>query len=166
METEDLLVSLGEVAAAFAGFSGVVGALGAQSVSELPAFTRFRFANMLVTSVAAALFAFLPVVLSRFPAIGSAAWGWSSLTLGAFAGVFFFLRLRAGRRTVDREEIRPRFAYVWMLTLLLVLLTQIAGLASRSEAICAASYALGVFGLLVLSGMQFVTLVLPRRRSQ
>jgi hypothetical protein len=170
MGTEDLLVSLGEVAAAFAGFSGVVGALGARSVSDLSVFTRFRFANMLITSVGAALFAFLPVVLAQFPMIAPAAWVGSSVALGSFSGLFFLLRLRAGRRagSMDPGAVRRLFAVIWMIVLLLVLVTQVLGLTlgSGPDGLVQPAYALGVFGLLALSGLQFITLALPRTPAE
>ncbi|MGH0029316.1 MAG: hypothetical protein ACQGVC_05970 [Myxococcota bacterium] len=160
MAPEEVLVALGEVAAAFAGFTGVVGALGARSLSDLPSFVRFRFANLLIVSVAATLFAFLPVLLAQVDALGRAAWSGSSVSLGVFAVLFFYVRLREGLR-LDRRSIRPRLALVWMLLLLAVAASQLVGVVAVPAEGAGALYASGVFGLLVLSALQFVSLALP-----
>ena len=162
MQAEDALVALGEVAAAFAGFSGVVAALGTRSVSEWPAAARFRFANLLVISVAAALFAFLPVALGQFPVASRVVWGWSSATLCLFAGSLLVSRWAEGRRIGAKE---PASLRLWVAISFLVILTsvgtiQIANVAAWPWKRSGAPYVAGVFGLLVLSGLQFISLAL------
>ena len=163
MLPEDALIALGEVAAAFAGFSGVVGALGARSVPELSSAARFRFTNLLVVSVAAALFAFVPVVLSQFTATSQVIWGWSSASLCLFAGTLFFVRWPEGRRLGRAQpgSLRTWVAFCWMLVLALVTAAQLSNLAAWPTARGGALYVAGVFGLLALSGLQFISLALP-----
>lgn len=163
MQPEEALISLGEVAAAFAGFSGVVAALGASSVSELPAPARFRFANLLVVSVGAALFAFLPVALDQFSPSSRAVWGWSSGFLCLFTGSLLAFRMRPGRR-IQRAQpgsLRLWVAALWIGILVSVTTTQVANIAEWPMERGGASYVAGIFGLLVLSGLQFISLALP-----
>ena len=69
-----VLATLGEVAAAFAGFSGVVAAFGHRTPTEWSEAARFRFENLLTVSVAASILAFLPVVLTQFSISAARAW--------------------------------------------------------------------------------------------
>ena len=160
MHPEDLLTSLGEVAAAFAGFSGVVAALGAKSLTELPALHRFRFANLLVVSVGAALFAFLPAVLEQLATGSSAVWALSSALLALFTGALLFTRWRAGLR-LTKGSLNLWMATSWVGVLSAVSLLQLATLIGWPSARSGAAYVAGVFGLLLLSGLQFISLALP-----
>jgi hypothetical protein len=157
VQPEDVLTTLGEVAAAFAGFSGVVAALGVKSLAELPAIHRFRFANLLVVSVGAALFAFLPVVLEQFPIGSSAVWTSSSAFLALFA------RWRAGLRlgTLNRGPLNLWMVTSWIGVLSAVFLLQLANAIEWPSSRSGAAYVAGVFGLLLLSGLQFISLALP-----
>jgi len=163
VQPEDVLTTLGEVAAAFAGFSGVVAALGAKSLSELPALHRFRFANLLVVSVAAALFAFVPVILEQFPIGASAMWASSSAFLAVFAGTLLFARWRAGLRlgSLTRGPINLWMATCWVGVLSGVCLLQLANVVEWPWSRSGAAYVAGVFGLLLVSGLQFISLALP-----
>lgn len=163
MQPEDVLTTLGEVAAAFAGFSGLVAALGVKSLAELPALHRFRFANLLVVSVGAALFAFLPVVLEQFPIGSSAVWASSSALLALFAGTLLFARWRAGLRLgpLNRGPLNLWMVTCWVGVLSAVCLLQLANIIERPSSRSGAAYVAGVFGLLLLSGLQFISLALP-----
>jgi hypothetical protein len=160
---EDALSTLGEVAAAFAGFSGVVSALGVKSLAELPALHRFRFANLLVVSVGATLFAFLPVVLDQFPIGASAVWASSSALLAAFAGILLFARWRAGLRlgSLTRGPGNLWMVTCWIGVLSAVCLLQLANVVEWPWSRSGAAYVAGVFGLLLVSGLQFISLALP-----
>jgi len=157
---QDVLTSLGEVAAAFAGFSGVVSALGARSITDLPTPHRFRFANLLVVSVGAAIFAFLPAVLEQFATGSSAVWALSSALLALFTGVLLFARWRAGLR-LTKGSLNRWMATSWVGVLSAVSLLQLAALTGWPSARSGAAYVAGVFGLLLLSGLQFISLALP-----
>jgi hypothetical protein len=163
----DALLALGEVAAAFAGFSGVVAALGVKSLASMPALHRFRFANLLMISVGAALFAFLPVVLDQFSVDPGTVWASSSLFLALFAGSLLVTRWRAGLRLgpLTSGPLNLWMALCWIVSLSAVLLLQVANLAEWPWSRAGAPYVAGVFGLLFLSGLQFISLALPRHAS-
>src|SRR5882762_1337807 len=64
MDERTVLVLLGiaSVAATFAGFSGVVAVFGRRAHGEWFLEDRFRLTNMLVTSLGAGLYAFIPLI--------------------------------------------------------------------------------------------------------
>lgn len=168
MQPNDALVTLGEVAAAFAGFSGVVAALGVKSLAAMPAVHRFRFANLLVISVGAALFSFLPVVLGQFPVGSRTVWGSSSLLLAIFAGTLVITRWRAGLRLgpMTSGPLNLWMAICWIVALSTVFLFQVANLVEWPWSRTGAPYVAGIFGLLLLSGLQFISLALPGHASE
>ncbi|MGD8282145.1 MAG: hypothetical protein PVF69_13370, partial [Gemmatimonadota bacterium] len=159
---EEVLLGLGEVAAAFAGFSGVVAALGSRSVYDLPEATRFRFANLLIASVAAALFAFIPIVIGQFPFSSSIVWATSSSLLGIFCLVFLVVRWRTGGRIPVGQNgaLRMWMAMLFGSVLVAVSLLQAANAAGWPFDRSGGPYAVGVLGLLALSGFQFILLAL------
>jgi hypothetical protein len=165
MNPNDTLSALAEVAAAFAGFSGVVAALGVNSLSELSALHRFRFANLLVVSVGAALFAFLPVVLAQFPLSAGAVWISSSALLAVFSLALLIVRWRAGRRLgpILGGPLNLWMALCWIGALSAVASFQLVNLLQGSGPPGGSLYVAGVFGLLLLSGLQFISLALPAR---
>jgi len=167
VQPNDALVTLGEVAAAFAGFSGVVAALGVKSLESMPALHRFRFANLLVVSVGATLFAYFPVVLGQFPVSSSAVWAWSSSLLATFAGSLLVTRWNAGLRLgpLSKGPLNFWMVVCWFAALAAVCLFQIANLVQWPGFRSGAPYVAGVFCLLLLSGLQFISLALPRNAS-
>jgi hypothetical protein len=162
MQPEDILAGLGETAAVFAGFSGIVVALGARSVTELSPVSRFRFANLLVISVSTSLLAFAPLVLGAFSLASSLIWAWSSATLGLFALLFLIARSAMARRIRAAQITMGRS---WMAVLSVCILASIC-VAQCLNTIGwpldrgAALYVTGLFGLLILSGLQFILLAL------
>jgi hypothetical protein len=162
IQAEDALVGIGEVAAAFAGFSGVVAALGARSVAEwTPAF-RFRFTNLLISSVGSALFAFVPIVLGLFPISTSAVWVWSSISLGSFSLIFL---ASAGRRGLRVIAIEPEGLSAWAgvvsgAAMALAAIFQLGNLAAWPIETGAPPFVAGILALMVLSGIQFILLAL------
>jgi len=163
MDPHDTLATLAEVAAAFAGFSGVVAALGVRSLSEIRALDRFRFANLLVVSVGAALFAFLPIVLQQFPIGSSAVWASSSALLAVFAVALLLKRWRAGLQLgpMTRGPLNLWMVTCWIGALSAICLLQLANIFEWPGSRSGAAYVAGVFGLLLLSGLQFISLALP-----
>jgi len=167
VQPNEALATLGEVAAAFAGFSGVVAVLGVESLAALPGLHRFRFANLLMTSVGAALLAFLPVVLGQFSIGAGTIWASSSLLMAVFAGSLLVTRWRAGLRLgrLNSGLLNLWMALCWLVALSAVLLLQVANLVEWPLARSGAPYVAGVFGLLFLSGLQFISIALPRDAS-
>jgi hypothetical protein len=162
MQPEDILTSLAETAAVFAGFSGIVVALGARSVTELSPVSRFRFANLLVISVSTSLLAFAPLVLGAFSLASSLIWAWSSATLALFALLFLIARSAMARRIRAAQITLGRS---WMAALMICVLagicvTQCANTIGWPLNRGAALYVAGLFGLLIVSGLQFILLAL------
>jgi len=162
MQPEYILTNFGEISAIFAGFSGIVEALGARSVSELPLTSRFRFANLLVNSVSTCLLAFVPLVLGTFSMASSLVWAWSSATLAAFALLFLMARAAMARRVrVAQVTLGRRWMtvlYRWGLASICV--TQCVNIIGWPLNRSPALYVTGLFGLLILSGLQFLLLAL------
>jgi hypothetical protein len=168
MQPEDLLVGLGETAAVFAGFGGIVAALGSHSVTELAPLERFRFENLLVISVFTCLLAFAPVVLGEFTEASSSVWAWSSAALALFALSFQISRARASYRI---RALRARWGRPWMAALsvsvlAVIFVSQCANAIGWHADRSAQVYVGGIFGLLVLSGVQFVLLALDAKPSR
>ena len=83
MQEAENLRTISEVAIAIAGFSGIVVVLGrAQSADRWEA-ARFRL--LVTSSLSAALFPFLPLLMSSFGASTSTIWRASGAGLGAFS---------------------------------------------------------------------------------
>lgn len=162
MTAEEALISLGQIAAAFAGFSGIVTALGARSVSDLHAATRFRFSNLLVMTVGASLFAFVPIVLGVANVESSATWGLSSGLFGIFTLGHMAFNRGAHRRIRARN---PTLLRPWMAIFSVIILAPIS-LALFANALgwpfgrSGLPYVSSIFGVLVLSGVQFILLAL------
>lgn len=165
MQPEDILTGVGETAAAFAGFSGIVAALGARSVIELPPVSRFRFSNLLVVSVSTCLLSFAPLVLGAFLlASPSSIWAWSSSALAIFA-LLFPIAAEIRRRRISNAQVTARRGRRWMAVLSICVLLSIC-VSKCANAVGwplergAALYVAGLFGLLTLSGVQFILLAL------
>jgi hypothetical protein len=167
---EELLVGLGETAAVFAGFSSIVVALGVRSVAELRPIDRFRFSNLLVISVFACLLAFVPIVLAGFALPVESTWVLASLSLALFSIGFLAWASIAARRVRKQQTSRGRS---WMAALSVgvlmgILVAQCANALDWPFSRGAHIYVAGVFGLVILSGLQFILLALdstPGRRG-
>jgi hypothetical protein len=168
MTAAEALISLGQVAAAFAGFSGIVAALGARSVSDLHAATRFRFSNLLVMTVAASLFAFVPIVLGVADLESSTIWALSSVLFGVFTLGHMGLNRSALRRVRAQNPtlLRPWMAVVSVSILALISLALFANAVGWPFGRSGLPYVCSVFGLLVLSGVQFILLALDSASNE
>ncbi len=162
MEAEEALVSLGQVAAAFAGFSGIVGTLGARSVSELSMAARFRFGNLLINSVGASLFAFVPVVINVVGVPSSTIWVLSSAMLGLFSLSYLLFRRRVHLRIrrLNPSLLRPWMAVFTIGVLVCICIAQFANVLGWPFGRSGSPYVWSIFALLVLSGFQFIILAL------
>jgi hypothetical protein len=166
LQPEEILVGLGDAAAVFAGFSGIVAVLGARSVTELSPLSRFRFSNLLVISVSTCLLAFAPLVLGAFSLASSLIWAWSSATLALFALLFLIAantrqrRVRAAEVAAGRAAGRTWMAVFSICVLVGVCLSQCVNAIAWPLSRGAALYVAGLFGLLILSGLQFILLAL------
>jgi len=159
---EELLVGLGETAAVFAGFSSIVAALGVRSVAELRPIDRFRFSNLLVVSVFAFMLAFAPVVLTGFAFPVESTWALSSLSLALFSMSFLVWVSIAARRVRKQQTSvgRSWMAALSIAVLIGLLVAQCANALNWPFDRSAHVYVAGIFGLVVLSGLQFILLAL------
>jgi hypothetical protein len=148
------------VAAAFAGFSGVVAAFGHRSPAEWSLATRFRFENLLTVSVAASLFAFLPVVLSHLSLSARAVRSWSGGALAFFCVVFFVQTFRRGLEVRSKGgTLRRWIAIIWSGGMMGVALAQLVGFLVPAQT-AIGLYVAGILVLLSISGLQFIVLAL------
>jgi hypothetical protein len=153
---------LGEVAATVAGFSGIVAVLGVRSVDSLAAVARFRLVNLLVISLSAVFFSFLPVVLDQFTLAPAALWCVSSASLAVVWVTLFLILGRQVRRLSFGGPRAPRrwMASVFFVVAVLAFGSQAANLVGLRGSPSGALYCVGVLALLVVAGLQFILLVL------
>jgi len=160
IDPHETLIALAEVAAAFAGFSGVVAAFGHRSPSEWSVATRFRFENLLTVSVAASLFAFLPVVLAHLSFSPRVGWSWSGGALASFCIVFLAQTFRRGLEVrAGGGGLRRWIAIVWSAGMTGVALAQLVALMAPAES-AGGLYVAGILVLLAISGLQFIVMAL------
>jgi hypothetical protein len=167
MHAEDVLFTLAQIGAAFAGFGGIVAALGARSIGELSIATRFRFRNLLIVSIGASLFALVPAMLEVAGARASLVWSLSSAVLGVCT-LGNLLAARHGARRVF--SLNPRLLRPWMAVLstsvqTAICIAQAANVLGWPFGSGGTPYVSSIFALLVLAGIQFVLLALDSTPS-
>ena len=160
MSDDDVLLTVAEVAIALAGFSSVVAAFGRGAGHAWSAVDRFRLAQMLEHSLAAALFAFVPFCVSHLATDPAAIWATSS---GLFA---IFLVAETGlvvprMRALgsERESLRPWLSAIMALCAVAALLLQMANVFGFGFERQAGPYVIGLVLMLVASGAQFSRLL-------
>src|SRR6266446_6342283 len=105
-----VLLAIAGVAATFAGFSGVVAEFGRRAHGEWLPEERFRLTNMLVISLGACLFAFIPSTEELLRVPEPALWTIASTLLGAFCAVYVLFSM-PHRKRLDRS--RPGLLPMW-----------------------------------------------------
>jgi hypothetical protein len=164
MHDHTVLILLGTagVAATFAGFSGVVAVFGRRAQGEWFPEERFRLTNMLVISLGACLFAFVPLIEELFHSAERTLWTTASTLLGAFCVAYFLYALpQRWRLSRSRPGLLPVWAsamFILCLCFAMVLqaLNAVAALFERG----AGAYVAGLLLLLIAAGLQFAFLVL------
>ena len=165
MQDSDLLQTIAEIAVALTGFTGVVAFLGDRAQGEWRAVDLFRLNNLLLSSIAALTFSFVPILVFKLGASEFAAWRWSS---GLFAA-FLLVALEHSRRAMWRlpepeqvEIVRPIAAAVVVIQsgVSVLLVTSAVGVAYSGES---GPFFLGLVWLLGFSAFQFVRLLLVLR---
>ncbi len=126
MAESDVLLTIAEVAIAFAGFSSLVGILGQRSSLDDPRVLGTRMRGMLLSSLIVTAFAILPGALGRYAAAPELVWRWSSLGLLAASAMYFvwvLLSFRSlGRAAMTRTRVQ-RFVILPTVILTLTSLT-------------------------------------------
>ena len=159
MAAIDGLLTLAEIAVAFAGFSSIVVVFGRRDADGLQGFDRIRFRIMLQYSLLAAFFAVLPLPLHHLGVSAKVIWSLCSTGLGIYlglGGVGQFLIGRAFKGARKRAVwVVFQLAY-WSSFILQVL--NVADVGLHREA---GPYVVGLSWVLFMAGWQFYQLVSP-----
>jgi len=162
----DVLLTVAEVAVAFAGFASLVSILGRGTSADDPRVLSVRMRAMLLTSLLVVGFSLIPVILSGYGVRPRLAWTASSLLL-LTATLTYYWWLQRAILTLGRAGLTPsRFQRrviipTLLLTLLAVSLLLLANLVRAMPAVYLTALAL----LLFQSGFAFCLIVfsfLPR----
>ena len=97
MEHGDLLLTIAEVAVAFAGFASIVGILGTRSASSAPRVNALRMRIMLLHSLVVVAFSLVPHILHSYGLQEGTVWRASSglyVIVLTIVGVSLFPRIR------------------------------------------------------------------------
>jgi len=85
----DVLLTIAEVAVAFAGFASLVGILGQRSSADDPRVIAVRMRGMLLSSLMVVGFSIFPILLAGYGASGDLTWTISSLVLLAATASYY-----------------------------------------------------------------------------
>jgi len=157
-----ILLGIATVAATFAGFSGVVAVFGRRAHGEWFLEDRFRLTNMLVTSLGACLFAFLPTVGVLLHIHGDDLWAISSLLMACYCVAYIVNLVPNWQHLLIKHPgvLSVRASVVVftssVVAAILQLLNAISILFHREPG----PYVLGLLLLLIIAGLQFALLVL------
>ncbi len=104
MSESDVLLTIAEVAVAFAGFASLVGVLGQRTSADDPRVIGVRMRGMLLSSLMVVAFSLFPILLARYGASPDLLWMGSSLALLAVT-VCYYVWFLAALQTLSRAEI-------------------------------------------------------------
>lgn len=159
MTGESALLTIAEVAVAFAGFASVVTVFRRRDDEGWPGQDLIRFQLMITTSLAVVFFALLPFAVHFFEASEHATWAGSSFALASFMIV---LMLTAGRRVIALTRdaaLNPHISLSFIALGILIALAQALNgfglLFDRSLG----PYFVGLLYLLVISGFSFARML-------
>ena len=158
----EVCLGLGKVAAVFVGFSGVVAVYGQRPLGRWFPEERFRLTNMMLTSLGACLFAFVPPIAALLHLTEPALWATASTLLGAFCVGYFLYALPIRLRLHQvRRDVLPLWATLsFVLLLCSAAVLQVFNAASVLFAREPGPYVAGLLLLLIAAGLQFGFLVL------
>jgi hypothetical protein len=157
-----ILLGISGVSVTSAGFAGVVATFGRRAQGEWLPEERFRLTNMLVLSLGACLFAFIPLIEELFHIAEATLWTIASSLMGTFCAVYFAYAMLQ-RRRLNRS--RPGVLRPWMAAVVIIALGAAVVLqALNATAVLvergAGAYVVGLSLLLTVAGFQFAFLVL------
>src|SRR6185295_3800643 len=112
-----ILLGIAGVASTFAGFAGVVVTFTRRAEGEWLPEEQFRLTNMLVLSLGACLFAFVPLMEDLFHLAEAALWTVASILLGLFCAAYFAYAMPRRRRL---EQTRPWVLRKWMSVVMII----------------------------------------------
>ena len=156
MEDAELLLTIAEIAVAFAGFSGLVTILGQRSSRVDPKLVEHTLRAMILTSLLAVSFSLFPFLPYRLGASAEATW---RISAGAFAlaQVAYLINTGIRRRSLARSGVHgafsahTRFAAALWVVAILALLALAGGVAGTGL------YLFALFVVLYASGSLFFT---------
>ena len=158
MQSTDALLTIAQIAVAFAGFASIFTAVTGRNGTIKSPVDRMRFRVMLYASLSAIGFSLLPFVFLYMGVLEAHVWRVCSSILALYLGVNLLLRGRAVFRLVRKRELNPAFAFPAMAVSGGVIVLQLAVLADLvSPSI--GPYFLGLYYLLAQSAVSFSTLV-------
>jgi hypothetical protein len=154
LQDSEFLVNTAQVAIGLAGFSGVAGVLGARPGSASPEFQGARLRLMIETSLLAAGFSLLPIVLEHLGFEPRTLWRVASgMNLLAFAPQFTLALRRSTAIIRASGEPTPR---AWGAVTTLIAMLTVALLAASALGFGSSSlYIAAIFLQLVLAGIAF-----------
>ena len=166
MSESDVLLTIAEVAVAFAGFASLVGVLGQRSSADDPRVIGVRMRGMLLSGLVVVAFSIFPIVFVRYGASPTLTWTASSAVLLAATVCYYVWFLGAlnalGRAHIPTNEFQRR---VIIPTLLTVAISLAALLVTNVFLASPAIYLTALALLLFQSGFAFCLIVfsfLPR----
>jgi hypothetical protein len=163
MQDGDLLLTLAEVAVAFAGFASLVSILGQRSSRDSPVVQAARLRGLIVSSLIVVAFAFVPFVPYRFGSSQFAVWQISSAAFAVAGGGMAVVAFGNMSRVRSAGSAPPGFTWrgVVIGTILVVaealLLGNTLGAFSTSAA---AIYIVSLLLYLGVAGFMFANLLL------
>lgn len=160
-EPSDVLLTLAEVAVAFAGFASVVAIFQARWTRSETPFDLFRFWVMLAFSLATLVFALLPFLLHFLGLPDSTMWRLSSALLGLFVlgNALFISRLIRRRVPAVVSSLTTSLSVSANATYTAALAAQVTNLVGVFGGPGFGLYLLGLFLVLFGAGVNFVRLV-------
>ena len=166
MSEPDVLLTLAEVAVAFAGFASLVGVLGQRRSADDSRVIGLRMRGMLLSSLMVVAFSIFPIILDWYGVSPALRWRGSSVVL-LFATVGYYVWFVGSLRALTRAEIpTTRFqTRVVVPILLFVAMTLGVLLFANVFSATPAVYLTALATLLFQSGFAFCLIVfsfLPR----
>ncbi len=155
MQDSDLLLTIAEVAVAFAGFASLVSILGQRAAQDDFYVSSVRMRAMVLYSLLVVAFALVPFVLNRYGLRDEAVWRVSSalFAIAVVAVEVWLIRRVVGLHALSRRT-RPVLVIV-IPTLSVASVTLLANATVVPSRLTAAVYLTGLGLLLFLAGLVF-----------
>jgi hypothetical protein len=154
---QDVLLTFGEVGVALAGFSGIAVTLGKRAEGDWDEADRLRLRDLMVASLGAAMFGFLPAVL--------AAANMTERQILQYASGVLVLYMLFGAATMLRGAAGRFGPMTWVLIIPSTLIVLMLGLVAADVIyrVAAFAYYLALFWLIILSAANFAKLLIGDR---
>ncbi len=165
MEHGDLLLTIAEVAVAFAGFASIVGILGQRSASSPPRVNALRMRIMLLHSLILVAFSLVPHLLHSYGLQDEMVWRASSalyLIVMPIVTLLLLPRIRALRS----EGYTGRAGYVAYTILSLEAILSLANVLGLTQQAAAAIYLTVLALRMFLSGLAFSLVIFSFTHSE